>query len=500
MADSSSDLMRRFLRTASSLVLLATLATPASAQSASGLEADGTTLLHKAVLADDLAQVTRLVRGGANVEAATRYAVTPLSLAVVNGNKAVVDLLLASGASPNTISGEGETVLMSASRAGHVAIVEALLARGADPNARERWRGQTALMWAAGENHPLAVTALLRHGADPNLAGDTLDFWSMVPSEPATPKIVMARGGMTALQYAARQGSLESVRALVAASKIDLDQQDPDGVSALLFATLNGHFDVAAHLLDKGADSTIADRNGRTVLFAALQMNRPDREPRQPARSEDTVTPLQLARLVLSKGADVNAVVTGRLPGRCTQGCQPAAPEGATSLWRAARMGDLEAVRLLLDAGANVRAAARDGSTPLMMAAGASWRDERGVATEEESIGVMRMLLSHGADVGEKNAAGETALHGAAGRGAPAVIRFLAASGADLRARDNSERTPLHVAMGISDTQLRLGGGAAMDVPVREAAVQALRQLMEAGGVPIEPYTRRATPGKATYQ
>jgi ankyrin repeat protein len=163
-------------------------------------------------------------------------------------------------------------------------------------------------------------------------------------------------------------------------------------------------------------------------------------------------------------------------------------------------MGDLEGVRLLLDAGANARAAARDGSTPLMMAAGVSWRDERGIATEEESIAVIRVLLAHGADIDERNPTGETALHGAAGRGAPAVIRFLVASGADLSARDTTERTPLHVAMGISDTQLRLGGGAAMDMPVREHAVQTLRELMEAGNVPIEPYTRRATPGRATYQ
>ena len=307
MAASRFDVTRRFLNAAGSSFVLAALATPVGRTVAncrpepagqevhlvlrsnpSALETDGTTTLHNAVLADDLPQVKRLVRSGANVRAATRYGVTPLSLAVVNGNKAIVDVLLGSGADPNTLSGEGETVLMSASRAGHIEIVEELLSLGADPNARESWRGQTALMWAAGENHPAVVTTLLRHGADPNLAGDTLDFWSMVPSEPATPKIVMPRGGMTALHYAARQGSFEAVRALISAPRVNLDQADPDGVSALLYATLNGHFDVAAYLLESGADPKIADQYGRTVLFAALQMNRPDREPRQPARSEDT--------------------------------------------------------------------------------------------------------------------------------------------------------------------------------------------------------------------
>ena len=135
-----------------------------------------------------------------------------------------------------------------------------------------------------------------------------------------------------------------------------------------------------------------------------------------------------------------------------------------------------------------------------MMAAGVSWRDERGIATEEESIAVMRMLLAQGVDVDERNAAGETGLHGAAGRGAAEVIRFLVASGSDLRAKDNTNRTPLHVAMGISDQQLRLGGGAAMAMPVRESAVKVLRELMEANGVPIETYTRPAMSDQATPQ
>ena len=227
MADSTSDLVRGFVLAAGALAFLATAA-PVAAQPARA-EADGTTQLHTAVLADDARLVARLVREGANVRATTRYGVTPLSLAVVNGNTALVNLLLASGADPNTVAGEGETVLMSAARAGHTEIVQTLLERGADSNARERWRGQTALMWAAGENHPAVVSTLLRHGADPNLAGDTLEFWAMVPSEPATPKIVMPRGGMTALQYAARQGSLEAAEAPIASPAMISTSRIPTG-------------------------------------------------------------------------------------------------------------------------------------------------------------------------------------------------------------------------------------------------------------------------------
>ena len=136
----------------------------------------------------------------------------------------------------------------------------------------------------------------------------------------------------------------------------------------------------------------------------------------------------------------------------------------------------------------------------MLVASGVSWRDKRGIATEQESIAIARMLLEHGASLDERNAAGETALHGAAARGASAVIRFLVAAGADLRARDKTDRTPLHVAMGISDSQMRLGGGAAFDVPVRDDAVKTLRELMETNGVPIEPYMKSLKPGRATYQ
>ena len=150
--------------------------------------ADGTTLLHQAVNANDLAEVRRLIHAGANVNAANRYGVTPLSLAAANGNAPIVAALLTAGASPNAVSGEGEPVLMSAARSGDLAAVDMLLARGADPNARESWQAQTALMWAAAENHPEVVETLLRHGADPNASASTLGTGRWRHLNPRHPK------------------------------------------------------------------------------------------------------------------------------------------------------------------------------------------------------------------------------------------------------------------------------------------------------------------------
>src|SRR5439155_3921146 len=140
------------------------------------------------------------------------------------------------GADANSRSPEGETALMTAARTGNPAAVRLLLARGADPNAREGWLGQTALMWAAAENHPAMVELLLGAGADPNVAGKTYPDADLKPLDSGTPKANESRGGMTALHYAARQGALNAVRTL-GSKGVDLNQTDPDGVNALLYAT-----------------------------------------------------------------------------------------------------------------------------------------------------------------------------------------------------------------------------------------------------------------------
>jgi len=445
-------------------------------------ETDGLTALHLAVSANDVDQTKKLLRGGAKAETATTYGVTPLAIAVTNGNDAIAALLLRAGANPNEVSGDDETPLMTAAAAGHLRVAQLLLESGANPNARDSWRGQTALTRAAAGNHAAVVTALLAAGADPNATDDLIDFFAMVPSEQATPKIPLPKGGVTVLHYAARQGALDAVRALAASHTLDLDRPDPDGVTPLLYATLNGHYDVAAFLLERGASPTKADQYGRTVLYAAIELSRPDREPRPWPRTSDQTTPLALARLALAKGAPLDARITGRIPNRCLLGCQPSGGEGATPLWRAARASDAEAVQLLLAAGADPSATAADGTRPLMLAAGVGWREDRAQTTEAESIDVIGRLLAAGAGINDASAAGDTALHGAAGRDSEAVIRFLVSKGADLTATDKQGRTPLDVALGRGG-KVKVGGGAAADPTVKENAARVLRELTNRSGL-----------------
>jgi uncharacterized protein len=127
---------------------------------------DGATALHWAVQRGNVELVNLLVRSGANVKAATREGVTPLWMASLNGDAAALGALIEAGADPNEKLPLGRTPLMIASRTGNVAAMTVLLDKGADANAKETLRGTTPVMWAADEGHAPAVKLLIDRGAD----------------------------------------------------------------------------------------------------------------------------------------------------------------------------------------------------------------------------------------------------------------------------------------------------------------------------------------------
>jgi ankyrin repeat protein len=209
-------------------------------------EPDGTTALHWAVRQDDLELTDRLLRAGADVKAANRYGITPLYLASLNGNAAVIDKLIKAGADANAAVTEGETALMTAARSGHVEAAKALIAHGAVVDAREQWRGQTALMWAAAEGHADMIKELAARGADVNARSTTQQWERQVTAEPR--EKWLPPGGLTPMLFASRQGCVECVRVL-ASLGADVNATDQDGISPMISAIINGHFDVAGALL-----------------------------------------------------------------------------------------------------------------------------------------------------------------------------------------------------------------------------------------------------------
>jgi len=441
-------------------------------------EPDGTTPLHWAVRADDLAKVNKLLAEGADAKAANRYGITPLYLACQNANPAMIERLLKAGADPNAASTEGETALMTVARTGVVEAAKVLLDHGAKVDAREEWHGQTALMWAVDEQHPAMVKELIAHGADVN-AVSNINMWErQKTAEPRDKWLPL--GGLTPLLFAARQGCIECEQILLEAGA-RIDTTDPDGISPVLIAIINGHYDAAAFLLNHGANPNLADDTGRTALFSAVDFNTmPVSNRPSPRVIENQMTSLDLIKLLLDKGANVNAQLLKQQPYRTKldRGDDTMLTTGTTPLLRAAKAADLPAMRLLLAKGADPKLATRAGITPLMAAAGLGSKEEDTTGrfkTEAEAIEAIQLCLDAGVDINAASGQGQTALHAAALKGYDHVVQYLADHGANLNAKDRQGKTPLDEALGQGSGA---GGFDGSRKDVHESTAELLKKLM----------------------
>ena len=411
-------------------------------------QTDGTTALEWAAHWNDVDAVKLLLSSGADPKVANRYGVTPLSEAAAAGNAAIIEMLLQAGADPKTVTtADGETVLMIAARSGNVEAVKVLLARGADANAKESYRGQTALMWAAAERHADVVKLLLERGADwkiQSLARET-NIPKLSAASSVTP---MARGGLTAFHFAAREGDIETGRVMLDAG-VDINQVDVDGTSGLVVSILNKRYSYAKFLLDRGADPNIADSRGRAALYAAIDMRNQDYSALPAHKEDDPLPNLDLIKVLLARGANPNAQLTKALPGRSGMdaGDTTLGP-GSTPFMRAARAGDSLAMHALLEYGADPALATKDGNTALQFAAGVGYRDKNTKGSESEALEAVKLTVGLGLDINRENDRGETALHGAASRGADTLVQYLADQGASLNAKTKQGLTPLDFAMG----------------------------------------------------
>jgi ankyrin repeat protein len=444
---------------------------------------DGTSALHWAVYNNDVALVERLLAAGADVNAKNDYGSTPLSEAAVVGNAAVVKKLLNARADVESPNRDGQTALMIVARTSNVEVAKLLLDHGAAVDAREQWRGQTALMWAAAEGQPAMVRLLTKHHADVNARSNLNHFERQVTAEPR----MQARppGGFTPLLYAARKGCVDCAKALVAAGA-DVNLTDPEGVTPLLLAALNLNFDVAAFLVKSGANVNKWDTWGRSPLYAAVDMNTLPVGGRADRPSSSTTTGLQLIEMLLDAGANPNLQLKLFPPYRSLRddrGADSLLTVGATPLLRAAKAGDVPAMKLLLAHGANPTLPTDRGITPLMAAAGngSASLDTRGrYKTEAQAIEAVTVLLAAGADINQRDNQGQTALYGAAQWGWNDLVKTLAARNVDVGAKDARGRTAADIAMGDNGS----ASGRASSAAHPETAA-LLKQLMANATPPI---------------
>jgi uncharacterized protein len=243
-------------------------------------------------------------------------------------------------------------------------------------------------------------------------------------------------GGMTALLYAAREGNLPTVKALVEGGA-NINEQSADKFSPLVEAIVNGHLDVAKYLVDKGADVKLVSVSGLTALYAVIDVQwAPHAWFPQPSTAQEKTSYLDLMSEIIEKGADVNAPINEKLWFRSfTNDYTWVDPAGATAFWRAAQSSDTAAMKLLADHGADTKRATTGGDTPLLAAAGIGWAANWSVNAPEDPLDAVKMCVELGNDVNAADKKGYTALHGAAYLGNNAMVQYLVSKGANVKAK-----------------------------------------------------------------
>ena len=256
----------------------------------------------------------------------------------------------------------------------------------------------------------------------------------------------------------------------------DTNARDPDLSTPAIIATINGHYDVAAMLVERGADPNLPDTSGMAVLYAAVDMNTPAEIYGRPNRkSTSMVSALDLMTVLLMHGANANAQLRSATVQRAHTPGDGLLGAGATPLMRAARTGDAAAIRILLEHGADPAMTTNNHTTALMFAAGngrGTGVFQKDIGTERDMLNAVQVLVERGVDVNAANDNGQTAMHFAA-QVSDDIVRYLAAHGSVLDAKDKQAHTPVDLALGIG-ARGRAGGPP----PVRQQTAALLRQLI----------------------
>jgi ankyrin repeat protein len=401
-------------------------------------EPDGATALAWASYWDDLETADLLIRSGAKPNIANLHGVTPLSLACTNRSALMVEKLLKGGADPNIPLWNGQTPLMTCARTGSLDAVQNLLEHGAEVDVREPQRGQTALMSAAAGKHAEIVQALIGHKANVNARTES---------------------GFTPLMFAAQQGDLDSTRLLLQ-NGADINAIAPKYGSALTVASASRHENLAIFLVDSGADSNVADGDGIAPLHYAVGRGIADITAVAPTAAFDPAYKIRpsnmpaLAQALLAHGANPNPRITKTLMTFGTtvglHGAGAPSMVDATPYLLAALSADVNLMRMLLAAGADPKLPARGNTTPLIAAAGGTWDAFRSEEEKAQALEAVKLVVELGANVNEPNVVGQTPMHAAAYTGATAVVQFLAEQGAKANVRSKTSETPWTMAKGIS--------------------------------------------------
>lgn len=496
--------------------------------------------------------VGALVEAGADVNATTsNTGVTPVHLAAAAvGGETSVATLLDHGADVNAReASSGQTPLMFAAAYDRSAAVRMLLSRGADAaittevvdvlrsvaidrEANRRFREMVRSLRDGAPNaanwepSPAQVQAAIRAqrefllSDDPVGPVDASELVNYRPDYPGGPEVarppyretlVGKTGGMTALLHAAREGHVESVRRLLDGGAGADQVSGGDRTSPLLMAALNGQFDVALLLIERGANPNLAaSTDGVAPLFAVLQTQWAPKSnyPQPRAHDNQEAEHMEVLRALLEAGADTNVRLDTHLwyweYGLTKLGIDL---QGATPFWRATFAQDLDAMKLLAEYGADPNIPTswpavgmrerrqQDGrqqedsglpsipegvpsAYPVHSAAGGGWLGLGAFSVRsvpDQFMSVLKYLIDeHGADVDLRDSWGYTPLHYAASRGDDEMIRYLVAQGADVGAITRLGQSTADMARGG-----RAGFFTRVEYPETVGLLQSLGSTLE---------------------
>ncbi|MDE3001730.1 MAG: ankyrin repeat domain-containing protein [Gemmatimonadota bacterium] len=493
----------------------------AGANTAATTRLGGYTALHLAGRAGNAEALDALLTGGADADAVTTTGVTALHFAAAAGRTDAVETLIRHGASIDVgTETEEQTPLMWATASNRLDAMRTLLDAGADPALttavvdyvqiasrdmpQRRLRAQLASV-RRNADRPGTSPAQARSGAGQLQApspedepeeegegeqeGEQEDEGEQLPEEEPTEEerplgyndLIGKEGGFTALHFAARDGLLEATQLLLAHGS-ELDQPTAgDGTTPMLMATINGHFDLAMHLLEEGADPNATAEDGAAPLFTVLNRRWSPKAayPQPQAFRQQHTDYLTFMTALMEAGADVNHR-TGRHIWYTSFNFDMLGVNfaGATAFWRAAYATDLDAMRLLVEWGADpsmptrkvpVRRFRRSntedqsglppvptggpGVYPIHAASGVGYGE--GFAANQHShapdswLPAIRYLVEeHGADVNARDLNGYSAVHHAASRGDNELIQYLVEQGADVTVVSRRGETTVDMANG----------------------------------------------------
>ena len=215
---------------------------------------------------------------GPDAHPENRYGTTPIALACESGSAAIVERLLKAGVSANATGPYGETALHTCAHAGNTAAARVLIAAGASVDPGDSWRGQTPAHVGGGGGPPRDDAGADRGGRRRRMPAPRSSSGSgSARTSRATSGCRRAAGRRSSSRRARTASTCVDV---LAAAGADLNIVDPERHTALIIALINGHFDVAGRLIDRGADLNMQDKVGQTALWAAVDAHTmPDFEP-----------------------------------------------------------------------------------------------------------------------------------------------------------------------------------------------------------------------------